>query len=119
MTPKELRDLADKIERENIVVKKGYLKMDLYNFHSDSYHCLSFKESWGDFWLYNKKQKEDFIQDFISRFDLVLPEGTEFVCYLVDGKETWYDNIKYGVEEVDEKWAKKYLRDIVDVIPEA
>ncbi len=116
MTPQELRDLADKMEEEAKIRKKGYLKFDLYNFDSDRGHGMVYERDWGSFWLLTKGEQEKIIEDFKNRFSLVLKKGSEFVCYIVDGEEEWYDNLNYGVEAVDKVWADKYLIDIVEVI---
>jgi hypothetical protein len=115
MTPQELRDLADQIEEEGKIRKKGYLKFDLYKFESDHHGGMIFEKDWGPFWLSTKEEKEKTIEQFKNRFSLLLKEGTEFFCYIVDGKEEWYDE-NCEVECVDKVWADKYLRDIVEVI---
>lgn len=100
---------------EDKIRKKGYLKHDLYNFNTDHYQGMVFRKPWGSFWLLTKEQQDKLIEEFKSRFSLVLKEGAEFVCYIVDGKEEWYDNENYGVEGVDETWAAEYLRGITKV----
>lgn len=114
MSPEELRELANKKEEENNPVKVGFLKMDLYGFQSDSYESMSFKKSWGNFWLKTEKQKSATIEEFKSRFEKVLEKGAKFVCYMIDGEESWFDDEGYGVENMDNKWANKYLENIQD-----
>jgi hypothetical protein len=114
MTPKELRALADKLEQEEKMVKVGYAKEDLYNFDGPG-PGITYHRGWGDFWLQTGKKKNLLIEDFISSFALVIPKGTKFVCYIRNGKELWYDDINYGIENMDSKWAEKYLENITNV----
>lgn len=112
LSPKELRELADKKEAENKVAKVGYLKCDLYNFNSDaSWNGICFKKS-TDFWLYTEKTKDKIIKEFIDRFSMVLPKGAKFVCFVIDGEDQWFDDVNYGVEGMDAKWAEKWLENI-------
>ncbi len=115
LTPQQLRDLADKKEVENRVVKSGYLKTDLYNFDSNSIDGLFFTKSWGDFWLKSNDEKLRLIQEFDSRFKKVLDKGTKFICFNRDGKEHWSDNINYGLDGLSGEWAEKYLENIVEI----
>lgn len=121
MTSDQLRGYADKTgsegenELEDKVKKRGYLKCDLYSFESDRVQRIAFEKSWGDFWLFTKNHQQKMIKEFEDKFSLVLKEGTEFVCYVVNGVEEWYDNVNYGVEGVSKEWAEKYLRDIEEV----
>lgn len=112
MSPKELRELADKKEKENKPTKTGFLKEDLYYFESDSSNGLSFFQTWGIFWLKTVEQMEYLKSLFSSRFKKVLPKGTQFLCYTIDGEDFWYDCINCGVEEMDNSWAEKYLENI-------
>lgn len=117
LSPKELRELADKKELEDRVVKIGYLKEDLYDFHSNGNgNGIVFRRNWAKLcWLNTKKEKENIIKDFKSRFELVLPAGTKFVCFLYEGREEWYDDVNYGLEGMDAAWAEKYLEKIINV----
>ena len=45
-------------------------------------------------------------------FELACPAGTKFVCFIDEDGEAWYDDINYGIENMDADWAAKYLRDI-------
>lgn len=115
LTPAELRALADKKEQESIPVKEGFLKFDLHSFH-EQYSGFApgkyqiFQKH--NFWLFTDKEKAEIIKDFTERFTKVLNKGDRFVCFLEDGRETWYDDEGYGVEAMDTDWANKYLENI-------
>jgi hypothetical protein len=116
MTPQELRALADKLEKESKIAKKGYLKEDLYSFTSDQSYGMVFAKSWGRFWFLTKEEQNKIIKEFKNKFSLVLKKDTEFVCFIVDNEEKWFDNVNYGIEGVDQNWAKTYLTNVQEVI---
>lgn len=103
-----------KEDEEKRAKKEGFLKKDLYSYDISGRSCnLGFElESDTDFWLCDKETKEEWIKLFTEHFELVLKKGTRFVCYIEGGKELWYDDVNYGVENMDEKWAKEYLINI-------
>lgn len=111
MNSKQLRELADKMDEEDIVRKIGYLKEDYYSFDSDG-NGFVFSQPYTDFWLLTKKEKIKLINQFESKFELVLLKGTKFNCYVIDGKECWFDDVGYGVEMMNSKWAEKNLENI-------
>lgn len=115
MTPQQLRKLADEKEENSKPIKEGFLKEDLYSFDGDSSNYNAYFIKHRDFWLYSKKTKDEIIKDFASKFALVLKAGTKFVCFLDKGKETWFDDVNYGVESMSEEWAEKYLVNIQKV----
>lgn len=94
--------------------KVGYLKMNLYSYDVDRRSCsLGFvRESDNGMWLCEKETMNNWIKDFKSHFECVLPKGTEFVCYIDGGEESWYDNINYGLEDMRSAWAEQYLTNI-------
>lgn len=47
-----------------------------------------------------------------NAFELVIPVGTKFVCFIDDNEESWYDDIGYGIEAMNHEWARKYLKNI-------
>lgn len=59
--------------------------------------------------------------DIVERIKLELlnglsaKAGTQFDCYIVDGKELWYDSEGIGIEEMDAEWAVRNLRDIKEL----
>ncbi len=93
---------------ENMPIKEGFLKEDLYEYVND--------DDWMDnipFWLYTIKEKNKAIKEVSNSFKKVLKKGTRFVCFLDKGAESWYDDPAiFGVEDMDEKWAKLYLENI-------
>ena len=78
MTAVELRALADEKEQEelnqNKIIKTGTLKDDLYSFN-----CRDFE------YAYHLKTDVNKICDLA----LVAKKGTEFFCWLNDGREIW------------------------------
>lgn len=81
-------------EDEATPIKMGYLKHDLYE--SPREHCghvgthIHF-----DHWAVTKKEKDSAIKKVVekleSQFSMFLSKGTEFLCYIEDNKECWYD----------------------------
>lgn len=107
LSPKELRDLADKLE-EPVLIKEGFLKKDLYQFLSETGMPYYYNNDYD--WLFDKQAMKDMILDFTGRFEIVLHKGTRFVCYRdCEGNEDWYDDIGYGLDNKDNEWAKQNL----------
>jgi hypothetical protein len=115
MTPAELRALADKKEKESKPVKEGFLKHDLYNF-----------VSWGTRFdlvdavnkgLYFREEQEiDEVLDNLRCFKKrIMMKGTKFVCLVRDGRESWFDDIRYGVEDMNSEWANHHLENIREI----
>lgn len=97
----------------NKVYKIGYLKEDLFNYHSPDSHQISFNESWGEFFLKTQDEIDFLINKFKSNFYKVLPKGTEFVCFLNQkNEEIWYDNVNYGIEIKDKDLAYRYIENV-------
>ena len=107
MTPEQLRKLADSIEEEqnNKVVKIGYLKHDLYINYS-----VRLPEN--HTFIYTKKTFDKFIDKIKNEFD-ILKKGTKFICFF--GEDGWFDNINYGLECLDDKWAEENLERIEEI----
>lgn len=104
------QDDSDKVKRV------GYLNRDLYQYDVANACSLSFRaDSDKLFWLCDEKQKKKWKKKFNEHFKLVLKKGTQFVCFIWNGKENWYDNVDYGIECMDDKWALEYLENISDV----
>lgn len=115
MTPKELRELANKKEKEDKPIKFGYLKCDLYAFQSTvGYNGIHFYKMKNVEFLQSKEQKDELIKEFASRFIKVVSKGDRFECYLDDNIETWWS--EFGdVESMDSEWAEKYLENITKI----
>lgn len=107
LSPKELRDLADKME-EPVLIKEGFLKKDLYQFTSETGMPYYYNNDYD--WIFDKQAMNNMISEFKERFENVLPKGTRFVCYRdYEGNEMWYDDIGYGLDNKDNEWAKENL----------
>lgn len=88
----------------NLPKKIGFLKHDLYSFDEPSYD---------NYWILDKKEKDLIVKDFLTHFELVVPAGSKFVCFInEDDKEQWFDDICYGIEGMPADWAKKNLKGI-------
>lgn len=119
MTPDELRVRADELraladEKEDIPVKRGILKHDLYKPLFDGIDIK--KET--DYTLLTEHQRDVLIEKFSKGFEKALPKGTTFIAYRYDGGEiVWYDYVldTYGYE-YDEEWAEQNLENITDVV---
>lgn len=92
-------------EERNAPKLVGYSKQDLYGIST-----ATLKEVIDGFhgWYLSKKEVDQIIN---KSFDLIVPAGTEFVCYLKNGIESWYDTV-YGIEDMNSDWAKEYLKGI-------
>lgn len=86
--------------------KIGFLKEDLFTISpNEDAHIFSN-------WILSREEKQKEIDEFINNFQLACPAGTKFVCFIDDGNESWFDDINYGIENMDNDWANKYLKDI-------
>ena len=96
----------------NNVKKVGYLKMDLYGTPFDN-RSGNYRSHIKTYHLVTAADKEELINEFNSQFDVALPQGSKFVCFMNrDGSESWFDDVNYGIEDMDGAWAKKYLEKI-------
>ena len=96
---------------KNIAI--GYLKTDM-RYLSSGYNgggCLEFSG-----WFMSEKRFKGEIDKFVASTDII-PKGTKFVKIQFDHADegTWFDDIKYGIEDMDEAWAKKNLENIEEV----
>jgi hypothetical protein len=108
MTPQQLRELADKKEKESNIVATGRLKHDIFSWHAPykGSNTYTVAEQW-----YLEHEVKNIIKDFSDGFHTVLPAGTPFHCQIVDGEPNWFDD-KGVVEFMDDFWARENL--IVD-----
>lgn len=113
---KELILKKRKEEDDEKPKKVGYLKEDLYSYANDRDCDLHFCSDLSmDFWLATEQQKENFIKEFVEHFKRVLKKGDKFVCFIVNGKEEWYDDVNYDVECMNKEWAETYLENIKSI----
>jgi len=102
MTPEELRALATEKEKNEVPVKTGTLKHDLYQLehpYTDEFSLNTLSR------IRNIKKK---------MFRLVLEKGTEFICYMFEGEELWFE-FNGTVEEATAEWAHQHLENITTV----
>lgn len=113
MTIQELEAALEKKknEEQNIIIQEGFLKCDLIDlpdfqdlFRNDKLmkiHALTTRE-----------QLNQVIEKLKKLVTIMLPAGTRFVQYS-DG--FWFDDVNYGMEYLDNSWAKEYLINIKKV----
>lgn len=64
-------------------------------------------------WVFTPSEKAMCIEEFANTFTLAIRKGDSFTGFIEeDGTESWYDDVNYGLEQMDVKWAKKYLTNI-------
>ncbi len=111
MSPEELRALADKKEQESTVVKIGYLKHDLYSCYRDKYIHIR-DQFYRGFYNIEKHIIDDLIKNVSTAFKITAKQGTKFVCYIVEEKESWFDDENIGIEDMPKEWAEEHLENI-------
>jgi len=86
-----------------MLIKKGYLKHDLYSLYADK---LYFEDEWA----ITLEAKQDILKKVESYFGILAPKGTEFFCYRYDdGEELWQSD---KMDELDNAWAKNNLENV-------
>lgn len=110
-SPAELRKLADQMEEEDRPIKTATLKHDLYDIESQySGSNRAFYIEAVD-WYFDEKFKNKLLEDFKNSINIVLKKGTQFNCYLIAGREAWYDE-NSEIENMDSAWAGRHLENI-------
>ena len=82
--------------------KIGFLKEDMYEFNPPP----------GKFGLWNFftfSETNSLIKEFKECFKKTLLAGSKFICYIENGKESWYDCDNFGYERLNSDWAKENL----------
>ncbi len=110
LTPEEENLILEKRKKEesNKARKIGFLKEDIYEYDPPL----------GKFGLWSflsESGKNTEIKIFKSCFRKTLSAGSEFSCYVENGKDCWYDNNGCGYECLDSHWAKENLINIQDI----
>lgn len=117
MNAAELRALADQKDAEEIPIKEGFLKEDLYDFDSPSGHGgIYYHRSDFPCCFFTKADKTEAIEDFKSKFKLVIKKGTRFVAYFYSGEVLWFEE-NHNLEEMSADWANKNLENIRSLLP--
>jgi len=101
---KEEQEMVLKLRAEKEAekpVKSGVLKHNLYRVNEQRFTI--------DGWLFSEEEKAKIINRFDDRFTLI-PKGTEMVCYIEDGEESWYDDDSLNGLSAD--WADENVTDI-------
>lgn len=111
LSPEEKRLIEDLRKKKKAEADANTPKMMAYakeNIHSINTNLLKELKDGMYGWYLSKSDIESLNEEM---FSMEVPAGTEFVCYLESGEESWYDTV-YGIEGMDAEWARKYLRDI-------
>jgi len=120
MTPNELRALAKakekSINEEDKVVKTGILKHDLFCYPIDFGYNDGVSYYYPANWPATKKEIRDIILNFKNRCCVILPKGTKFLCFIVDGEESWYDEENRVVVDTTKEWAEEHLENISEIL---
>jgi len=88
------------------IIKRGKLKQDMYGFKNDR----EFLDRLEVFFLETHKTVTKMMNATQRRFYVVAKQGAEFYCLQFnDGDRLWYDDEGLGIEDMDDKWAKKNL----------
>jgi hypothetical protein len=119
----EEKELVLKHREQNALNKPqkvGYLKMDLFSYDTDfgsGGNGLAFyRESDNGLWLCDKEVMKTWVRQFKEHFKLEIPKGIKFVCFIdKDGKESWFDDENYGMEDRSRGWAETFLEKIYEL----
>lgn len=106
-------DFRKKNDRQR-VVKTGFLKEDIFSVHLNSTTAedLLLKHS-----IFFQNQVDEIKNALKLTIKVVIPKGAEFVAYYANPDSEsedveWYDNVSYGIEGMDDRWAEKHLENI-------
>jgi len=104
-------DLEEEIQsRKNFpkTVAQGVLKECLVVLSEENILRLEFSD-----WLITFTELQQKIEQ-IDKYIDVLPKGTPFlkIQFREDEEAQWFDNIDFGIECMDDKWAQKHLEEI-------
>jgi hypothetical protein len=94
-------------EKYPINLAVGYMKEDIRYIGSASINI-----NFGDYIVTDSKF-HDIISEFIKSVDLI-KKGTKFVKIQFEEEDegSWYDDTNFGIENMDDDWANKYLEKI-------
>lgn len=99
-----------KEKNRDLIVKKAILKHDLYFISSRDFPGIDNLLNY----IVSKEELDVAITSLkdVIQNSLLAPAKTEFVCYLDEKKEQWFDNESYGIECKSSSWAAKHLTNI-------
>jgi len=117
LTEEEKQLILEKRRKENELKfkKTGILKHDVYSLPTNGYSQFAFDLS--DIiqehgWFINREVVLDIVEQIKDQLlSTVIPSGTKFESYMIDGKELWYDQNE-DVLDMDSNWASKNLINI-------
>jgi len=110
MSPEALRELADK--KEDFPVKEAFLKQDFYWIESNDSKLQKIVAEAEDYSRLDASKLASLKHQFSTLFTISVKKGTRFVCYIEDGRECWYDDTNFGIENMNGDWAKQHLNNI-------
>jgi alpha-L-arabinofuranosidase len=88
---------------------QGFAKHNIYMVNDDCYQMGN--------WWFSQSARDEVIQDFIEHFDLAAKKGSKFVCFIIDKRQSWYDDDGYGIDNMSDQWAQENLQDITEIKP--
>lgn len=112
-------NVEEKVLVENKPIKTAVAKHDIYYRQNlediIATQRLSLNSLCHRHWFVGKEVIGEFLanlQTSLSSISPVVPKGAPFVCYLEDGDELWFDDVNYGIESQDKKWAELHLENV-------
>ena len=105
----EKRREEERIRWENTPQRYGYLKKDMYTGFDFGY-----RGSYLNLPVPSIVSREKLQKLLIEKLDtlILVPKGTKFAQYEIDGEKLWFDNENIGVESKHQDWANKHLENI-------
>jgi hypothetical protein len=119
LTEEEKQLILEKRRKENELnfKKTGILKHDVYGLPTNGYSQFAFdlRDIIEEHGLFVPKEVVlgivEQIKDELLSTEWLIPSGTKFESYMIDGKELWYDQNE-DVCDMDSTWASKNLKNI-------
>lgn len=113
LTKEEERIILEFREKNNSdkPIKSGVLKHDLVDV--DCFNLSDFLET-DDEYITLEELEHAIISAKNAVINTIyqIKAGSKFLCYIDDGYECWYDDVGYGLECMDDEWARRHLKNI-------
>lgn len=100
----ELREKQRIEDEKNTPKFEGTLKHNLYVAEKGTFEISN--------WLLSEDELNEEIQSFRESFEIKIPAGSKFVCFVDNCDQSWYDDVCAGIENMSEEWAKDNLENI-------
>ena len=106
-------ELRRREEADSRPVKEGFLKTDLFH-HGGVFRTLDCP-GLSDPWFLTPGEVNTVVKAYKRSFEKILSAGARFLCYIEDGKESWWDEIGEEIEGASAEWAVVHLENIREV----